>query len=131
MERAVRLHHHCRYVLKAGQVAHFPLADFVDPTSWHVLPTTRANQLQSRFLPPPPQLQLLAMLVNLHAITPISRPSKNPRPVVFSHLPRLTKSHFSQKAGPSGRLSDSCAEPLLQGNTDIYKNIPQELRDMP
>src|SRR5438270_13794190 len=59
------------------------------------------------------QLQLFAMLVNLHAIDPISRPSKNPRPVVFPHLPSLTKSHFSQKAGLSGSLSDSCAEPIL------------------
>jgi hypothetical protein len=73
------------------------------PTGCHALPTARANQLQSCFLPPHPQLQLLAMLVNLHAIDPVSRPSQNLRPIVCPHLLRLAKSAFSEKAGLPGR----------------------------
>src|SRR5215472_18678240 len=93
----VGLHHHRRPVLKAGQVAYFALADFVDLTGRHVLPTTRANQLQSCFLPPHPQLQFLARLVNLHAIDPVPGPSQHPRPVVFPHPSRLTNRCFSEK----------------------------------
>ena len=111
---SVGLHHHGRHVLKAGQIAHFPLADFVNPGGRHVLPTSRANQLQSGLLPSHPELQLLALLVNLHPINPVSRPSQNPCPVVFPHPLRLAKGHLSEKAGLSGRLSDSCAEPFLQ-----------------
>ena len=93
----IRLHHHCCRVLKARQVAHFPFANLVNRRGRHMLSTARTNQLQSRLLPPYPQLQLLPMLVNLHAINPVSGPSKNPRPVVFPHSPRLAKGHFSEK----------------------------------
>src|SRR5450755_1523525 len=108
----IGLHRHRRRVLKAGQVAHFPLAHFVNPGGRHRLPTARTNQPQSGLLSSHPKLQLLALLVNLHPINPVSRPSENPCPVVFPHPLRLAKGHLSEKASFSGRLSDSCAEPL-------------------
>ena len=69
----------------------FPLTASTDLTGWYVLPTTRANQLQSRFLPPHPQIQLLAMLVNLHAMNPVSRPSQNSSPIACPHLSMLAR----------------------------------------
>jgi hypothetical protein len=84
-------------VLKAGQVPHFPLADFVDRSGWHMLSTPRTNQLQPRLLPPHPQLQMLITFVNLHAIHLVSRPSKNSRPVVFPHPLRLAKDPSQRK----------------------------------
>ena len=91
-----------------------------------MLPAPRTNQLQPRLLPPHPQLQLLALLINLHPIHPVSRPSQNPRPVVFLHPLRLAKGHLSEKAGLSGRLSDSCAEPIclwvrVQSRVELYR----------
>src|ERR1017187_7497229 len=71
----VGLHRHRRRVLKTGQVAHFPLADFVNPGGRHVLPATRTNQLQPGLLPSHPKRHLLALLVDLHPINPVSRPS--------------------------------------------------------
>src|ERR1700682_1635524 len=63
----------------------------MDPAGRHRLAAPRANQLQPRLLPPYPQLQLLTLLVNLLLINPVSRPSQNPRPVMFSHPLRLAK----------------------------------------
>src|SRR3954466_1147632 len=107
----VGLHHHRRPVLKAGQVAHFALADFVDLAGWHVLSTAGANQLQSRFLPPHPQLQPFALIVNLHAINPVSRPSQNPRPVVCLHLLRLAKGPAAPVCPPASPASAYSSPP--------------------
>src|SRR6202050_1745040 len=90
----VGLHHYRRRVLKAWQVPHLPLADFVDRTGGHMLPAVRTNQLQLRLLPPDPELQLLAAFVNLHAIDPVAGPSQNPRPIVILHPLRLAKEPF-------------------------------------
>ena len=93
----IGLHHHRRRVLKAGQIAYFPLADFVDQPGGYMLPTPRTNQLHPSLLPPHPQLQLLALLVNLHPIDLVSRPSKNPRPIAFPHPFRLSKDPYQRK----------------------------------
>src|ERR1700683_3506504 len=85
----VRFHDHRRHVFKARQIAHFPFAGFLNPACRHMLPAPRADQLPARLLPPPPQLQLLSLLVNFLSINSVSRPSQNACPVVFSHSLRL------------------------------------------
>src|ERR1700684_3696785 len=98
----IRLHHHRRRVLKAGQIPHFPLAGLLNPARRHMLPAPRANQLQPCLLPPHPQLQPLSLFINLFPINPVSRPSQNARPVVFSHPLRLAPCARLRK--PSFRL---------------------------
>ena len=107
----VRLYHHRRPVLEAGQVAHFPLAHLVDQVRCNVLPTPRTNQLQPCLFPSHPQLQILAMLVYVHAIDLVSRPSQYPRPLDFPHPLRLAAIPLFGKASLSGGLSDSCSVP--------------------
>src|ERR1700682_3692919 len=69
----------------------------MDPAGRYMLAAPRANQLQPRLLPPYPQLQLLTLLVNLLLIDPVSRPSQNPRPVMFSHLLKLANDSSLRK----------------------------------
>jgi hypothetical protein len=86
----VELHHHRGRVLKARQIAYFALADFLDSTGRHVLPTSRANQLESCLFPPYPELQLLAGLVDFNPIHPVPRPPQHARPVMLSHPPQAS-----------------------------------------
>src|SRR5258707_5707918 len=91
----VQLHHHCGQIFKARQIAHFPLI-----AGYYLccrLPAARTDQQLIGTPSSHPQLQPLALFINLMPVYLVARPAQYPRPIVVSHRSECSQMQPFQK----------------------------------
>jgi hypothetical protein len=91
----VQFHNHCSQVLEARQIAHFTLVGRGDDA--HQSPAPGAHQLLVATFAPRPQLNALSYIIDLGPVNFVPWPSKNPRPVILSHLDECTRTGADSK----------------------------------